>query len=84
MARHAGFVSVSNSRFYANSSSTSAYELGRVAILRDISLDDFTATCQGEGLWKKRLSYQARQKAQSVLGNQTYDQLRAVWLREHR
>jgi peptidoglycan/xylan/chitin deacetylase (PgdA/CDA1 family) len=84
MAQHAGFVSVANSRFYANSSSTSAYELGRVAMLRDVSLDEFGAICLGEGLWKKRLSYQARQGAQTVLGNHTYDQLRAVWLREHR
>jgi hypothetical protein len=84
MAQHAGFVSVANSRFYANSSSTSTYELGRVAMLRDVSLDEFGAICQGEGLWKKRLSHQARQGAQTVLGNNTYDQLRAVWLRENR
>jgi peptidoglycan/xylan/chitin deacetylase (PgdA/CDA1 family) len=84
MARQAGFVSVSNSRFYANSSRTSPYELGRVALLRDFTLDDFRATCQGSNLWKKRLRHRARQSVQSVLGNQAYDQLRAMLLRERR
>jgi peptidoglycan/xylan/chitin deacetylase (PgdA/CDA1 family) len=84
MARHAGFVTVANSEFYANSSRTSPYELGRVAMLRDLSLEQFAATCQGRGLWKKRLQHQARRSAQRVLGNHAYDQLRAVLLREPR
>src|SRR4030088_1114435 len=44
MARHAGFITVANSEFYANSSRTSPYELGRVAMLRDLSLEQFAAT----------------------------------------
>src|SRR6195256_5382089 len=43
-ARRAGFRTVANSRFHANSSSTSPYELGRVAILRDLRLEDYAAT----------------------------------------
>jgi peptidoglycan/xylan/chitin deacetylase (PgdA/CDA1 family) len=84
MARHAGFTSVANSEFYANSSRTSPYELGRVAMLRDLTIDEFGATCHGRGLWKKRLRHQARHGAQRVLGNRAYDQLRAVLLGEPR
>jgi len=80
MARQAGFATVANSKFHANSSSTSRYELGRVAILRDLSLEEFSAICHGRGLWKKRLQHQARHTAQRVLGNRAYDRLRAVLL----
>ena len=84
MARRAGFATVANSRFYANSSSTSPYELGRVAMLRDLTIEEFSATCHGRGLWKKRLEHQARRAAQGVLGNRAYDRLRAVLLGEPR
>ena len=82
MARQAGFASVSNSQFYANSSGTSPYELGRVAMLRDLNLEEFGAICHGRGLWKKRLQHQARRSAQRALGNRAYDRLRAVLLGE--
>ncbi len=83
-ARRAGFRSVANSRFHANSSSTSPYELGRVAMLRDSSLEEFAATCQGHGLWKKRLQDEIRQGIRQMLGNRVYDRLRAAVLGEGR
>jgi hypothetical protein len=82
MARHAGFATVANSQFYANSSRTNSYELGRVAMLRDLAIEEFGATCRGRGLWKKRLQHQARRGAQRVLGNRAYDRLRAILLGE--
>ncbi len=82
VAQAAGFATVTNSRFYANSPRTSPYELGRVAMLRDLSMDGFTATCQGRGLWKKRVQHQARQSVQNLLGNRAYDGLRALLLGE--
>jgi peptidoglycan/xylan/chitin deacetylase (PgdA/CDA1 family) len=84
MAHEAGFVTVANSRFYANSSSTSRYELGRVAMLRDLTIEEFSDICCGRGLWKKRVQHQARRSAQRVLGNRAYDRLRAVLLGESR
>jgi hypothetical protein len=84
MARHTGFATVANSQFHANSSSTSPYELGRVAMLRDLTIEGFSATCHDRGLWKKRLQHQARRSAQRVLGNRAYDRLRAVLLGEPR
>jgi peptidoglycan/xylan/chitin deacetylase (PgdA/CDA1 family) len=83
VARQAGFATVANSQFYPNSDSTSRYELGRVAMLRDIPLKEFTAICHGQGLWKSRLQHEARRGAQRALGNRAYDRLRSVLLGEH-
>jgi hypothetical protein len=58
--------------------------LGRVAIQRNLSLDDFAETCQGHGLWKKRLKNEARRGAQRALGNRAYDRLRGALLGESR
>ena len=84
MARQAGFVTVTNSQFHANTPNTDPYQLGRVAMLRDLSIGEFSDICRGRGLWKKRLQHQARRSAQRALGNQRYDHLRAVLLGEPR
>ena len=84
VARQAGFVSVANSQFYANSRSTNPYELGRVAMLRNLTIEEFAGTCRGHGLWKKRFQHEARRGAQRILGNRAYDRLRAVLLGEPR
>jgi peptidoglycan/xylan/chitin deacetylase (PgdA/CDA1 family) len=80
MARRAGFRSVANSLFRVNSASTSPFELARVAIQRDASAQEFAAICEGRGLWKKQLLGRTRQELQRLLGNQTYDRVRAVLL----
>jgi peptidoglycan/xylan/chitin deacetylase (PgdA/CDA1 family) len=82
MARRAGFRTVANSQFRANSAGTSRYELGRVAVLRDLSPEEFAAICQGHGLWKKRLQDGTRHSVRRILGNRAYDKLRATLLRE--
>jgi peptidoglycan/xylan/chitin deacetylase (PgdA/CDA1 family) len=82
MARRAGFRTVANSLFHANSSRTSRYDLGRVAMLRDMPLAEFAATCRGQGLWKRRLQHSTRRGVQRLLGNRLYDQLRKALLRE--
>ena len=82
MARSAGFKTVANSEFHANSSATDRFELGRVAMLRDLSIEEFGATCYGRGLWKKRLSHSTRRSAQRLFGNRIYDLIRAALLRE--
>jgi peptidoglycan/xylan/chitin deacetylase (PgdA/CDA1 family) len=80
MARRAGFRTVANSRFHANSAGTSLYELGRVAMLRDLMLEQFSATCQGRGLWKKDVPDRIRQGVRQVMGNPMYDKVRASLL----
>ncbi len=84
VARLAGFETVANSQFYTNSSRTSAYELGRVAMLRDLRIEKFPDICRGRGLWRKRLQHDTRRGAQRALGNRNYDRLRALLLGEPR
>jgi peptidoglycan/xylan/chitin deacetylase (PgdA/CDA1 family) len=82
VACKAGFATVANSEFHANSAGTSLYKLGRIAMLRDLNLEAFAALCEGRGLWKKRLQHNARRGVQRAVGNRTYDHLRSVILRE--
>jgi peptidoglycan/xylan/chitin deacetylase (PgdA/CDA1 family) len=79
-ARRAGFRTVANSRFQANSQDTNLYQLGRVAMKRGMPLEEFAATCHGRGLWKQRLSDSTRESVRQLLGNRVYDQLRSVAL----
>lgn len=83
VARRAGFRTLANSEFHANSSATPAYGLGRIAILRDLSLAEFGAICHGNGLWKMHMQHRTRRSIQRLLGNRAYDRLRAVLLRSH-
>jgi len=83
-ARRAGYRTVANSQFHANSPDTDRYELGRIAVLREIALEQFGAICRGEGLWRKRLQDGARQSIRQVLGNRIYDRVRSTLLHERR
>jgi peptidoglycan/xylan/chitin deacetylase (PgdA/CDA1 family) len=83
MARRAGFKTVANSDFHANPSGTNPYKLGRIAIMRDLTIAEFSTICRGAGLWKKRLQYRTRRGIQRVLGNRAYDRLRAALLGQH-
>lgn len=82
LAKQAGFKSVANSDFHVNTTTTNTYELGRIAMLRDMTIAQFAATCEGRGLWKKRLQHTTSRFIQRTLGNRTYDQLRATLLGE--
>jgi peptidoglycan/xylan/chitin deacetylase (PgdA/CDA1 family) len=81
VARDAGYRSVANSRTHANSPSTDVFQLGRVAIMRDMDLPSFKRVCTGHGLWKVRLRDFFRSSARKVLGNARYDFVRESLLR---
>jgi peptidoglycan/xylan/chitin deacetylase (PgdA/CDA1 family) len=80
-ARRAGYRTVSTSRIRSNSPSSDPFALGRVAVLRTTSLDEFTDLCSGRGLRQKDLVVQARAAAKKLVGNSTYDRLREKFLR---
>jgi Polysaccharide deacetylase len=79
-ARRAGFLTVANSRYHANSASTDRFQLGRVALFRGTDVETFGNLCRGRGLWKKRASDAARRAARQVFGNSAYDRFRAAIL----
>jgi peptidoglycan/xylan/chitin deacetylase (PgdA/CDA1 family) len=81
MAKQAGYCSVANSHIHANSSLTSPYELGRVAIMRDTSVASLARICTGEDLWKMRLRDSLRGSVRKAMGNALYDVARRALLR---
>ena len=84
IARKAGFKTVANSEFHANSATTNRYKLGRVAMLHNLAINEFSAVCHGQGLWKKRLVHASRRSVQLLMGNKNYDRIRAALLGEPR
>jgi peptidoglycan/xylan/chitin deacetylase (PgdA/CDA1 family) len=77
MARSAGYRTLATSRAHINSRRTSAFELGRIAIMRETSLDAFERICRNQTLWRLRLIDITRSAMKRVLGNSTYDKARA-------
>ncbi len=67
-AGRAGFRTVANSRPHANGSATGPFELGRVAIGRDVALVDFVDVCGGRTLWRKQLADGARRNLRGLFG----------------
>jgi hypothetical protein len=80
VARHAGYLTVAASQIQANRSSTNKFALGRVAIMRDTSLEQFRDICRARGLWRLKAGVVAREAAMKVLGNSMYDRLRGAML----
>jgi peptidoglycan/xylan/chitin deacetylase (PgdA/CDA1 family) len=82
IAREAGFKTVATSRAYANEPATDRFALGRVAIMRDLSLRAFEDICSGDALRAMALRDALRNSAKRVLGNTVYDRVRAALLRD--
>jgi hypothetical protein len=80
MARRFGYRTVSTSRTHANYASTDPYELGRAVIMRNTTFHSFQRICHNQGLRRLRAAEIARATAKRLLGNSSYDRLRAFVL----
>jgi peptidoglycan/xylan/chitin deacetylase (PgdA/CDA1 family) len=80
VARRAGYGSLATSRAVANHASTDPFQLGRVAILRDLNQTAFAEICAGKSLWKLRMGESVRTSAKKILGNTLYDRIRTTVL----
>jgi peptidoglycan/xylan/chitin deacetylase (PgdA/CDA1 family) len=80
LAKEAGYKSVANSEIRANGKQTNLYSLGRVAVMRGVSLETFGSICDGTLLAKMRMRDQINRTAKRVLGNALYDRMRALLL----
>jgi peptidoglycan/xylan/chitin deacetylase (PgdA/CDA1 family) len=80
MAKEAGYRSLSTSNIRVNSSASDVFSLGRVAMLRDISLHSFVEVCTGASLPRLRAQGTIRTAARKMLGNSIYDRVRATLL----
>jgi peptidoglycan/xylan/chitin deacetylase (PgdA/CDA1 family) len=81
VAEMAGYKSLATSRIQANSALTSHFELGRVAIMRNLSLTAFERICRARGLWQLNARDQLRLAARRAMGNKNYDRVRRALLR---
>jgi len=79
-ARGAGYRTVATSRIHANSPSSDKFALGRVAILRGLSVNSFASICSGDALPRLRAQSSLREAARCVLGNSRYDRVRSILL----
>jgi peptidoglycan/xylan/chitin deacetylase (PgdA/CDA1 family) len=81
VAQRAGYRTVATSRVGTNSAHSNSFCLSRVAVLRDLSPEDFLRLSNGRGLALQRLAQSVRSTAQRALGDSRYDRLRGAWLR---
>jgi len=79
-ARQFGYRTVSTSYPCSNSPCSDPYELGRVVIMRNATLHTFQTICRNERLWRLQAVETVRGAAKRILGNTSYDHLRAVLL----
>jgi len=79
-AARAGYRTLADSIPHANSSSTSPFSLGRVAIRRGLGVDRFRRFCRGRSLWKLRAGSSIRDAAKRILGNANYERIRESML----
>jgi len=80
-AKAAGYRTVATSRIHSNSAATDPYGLGRVAVMRGTTSDEFAGLCKGRGFWKMNLRNNLQQSAKHLLGNAVYDRARAAILK---
>lgn len=80
VAKKSGYRSVANSHSRPNTPSTDPFHLGRVAIMRDTSPDQFSEICDRNALWRIRMGESVRTSARRLLGNRLYDRIREIFL----
>jgi peptidoglycan/xylan/chitin deacetylase (PgdA/CDA1 family) len=80
VARHAGYHSVTTSRIAANRPHTDPFRLGRVVVMRELTLAGFQDLCRGRGLWQRQFRDFLRSASHQLLGNALYDRLRSLIL----
>lgn len=83
LAKEGGYKSLANSEIHANGKHTDHYSLGRVAVMRGVSIETFGSICDGTLLGKMRMRDQINRTAKRVLGNSMYDRMRALLLRSN-
>jgi peptidoglycan/xylan/chitin deacetylase (PgdA/CDA1 family) len=82
MAHEAGYRTLATSEIQMNGAATDRFALGRIAIMRNTSLDELLQLCQGEELWQWKLTVRFRSAVRTMLGNSAYDRLRERLLRK--
>src|SRR5438270_1180028 len=77
LAAEAGYQSVTTSRVSANTPASRRFNLGRVAVMRDMDIAAFARLARGEGLTARRARAGLLNAAKAILGNTAYERVRA-------
>jgi len=80
LAKQAGYLSVATSEIGTNTERSDPYHLLRLAVLRGTSPKSFSSMCRGESLALRRIKNSVLDGAKDLLGDSTYDRLRARML----
>lgn len=80
VAAKAGYETVTTSRAVQNARDDSRNELGRIAIMRDTSMEAFEGIVSGRGLRKQQVRDGALKLAKTILGNALYEKVRGKLL----
>ena len=80
VVREVGYRSMATSLAHANSPSTDRFELGRIPVMRESTLNSFEEIYQGDAFWRVTMQNALRNTAKRVLGNSFYDRLRSFVL----
>jgi len=80
VARRAGYHSVTTSRIAANRPQTDPFQLARVVVMRELTLNAFQDLCNGRGLWQRQFRNSLQTMSHQLLGNALYDRLRSLIL----
>jgi peptidoglycan/xylan/chitin deacetylase (PgdA/CDA1 family) len=83
VARRAGYRSVSTSEILANRPHSDSFRLGRIAVMRGLTLTAFQDLCSGHRLWQRQFRNFVQNASHQLLGNALYDRLRSLLL-EHK
>lgn len=81
IANQAGYQSVATSDIGLNRPGTDRYSLPRIAVTRGVTSPEFRKLCAGSNLWRRGLHSRGLQLAKRVLGNGTYNRVRALLLK---
>jgi peptidoglycan/xylan/chitin deacetylase (PgdA/CDA1 family) len=80
IAARSGYQTVATSRIAANRLHSNRFQLSRVVVMRDATLEDFQNMCRGRGLWQRQFLNSLRSTSHRLLGNALYDRLRSLIL----
>jgi peptidoglycan/xylan/chitin deacetylase (PgdA/CDA1 family) len=84
IVREAGYRSMATSQAGANSPSTDRFELGRIPVMRETTLNAFEKLYRGDALWRVTMQNAVRNSAKRLLGNSFYDRIRSLVLNRNK
>lgn len=81
IARDSGYHSIATSRCEINTRDTNPYRLGRLAVLRETSLLEYTKLCCGQEIFRLRARQSILAATKGILGSKNYEKIRSMLMK---